>query len=249
MAAFLPFFRTHSSLGTDRREPWVYGEPYTGIIRDFLRLRYRLLPYLYTLAWQATQTGHPIVRPLFWNRWEEMRLWKVEDAFLLGEALLVAPILEEGAQSRNLTLPAGTWFSFWDDQPFQGPGTVTLPACLEQIPLLVRAGSILPVADNDRLVLHIYAPEIEGDLSEEQILFSDAGDGYGAHRTDRFQLAFNNDQLELTWSSEGDFPLPYAEIELHLHNLQPARLWLDGEEFPYSDGFILQNPCARILFG
>ena len=62
-------------------------------------------------------TGHPIVRPLFWNRWEEMNLWEVEDAFMLGETLLVAPILEEGAQARDLTLPAGTWFSFWDDQP------------------------------------------------------------------------------------------------------------------------------------
>ena len=89
LSAFLPFFRTHSALGTARREPWVFGEPFTGIVRQFLRLRYRMLPYLYTLAWQSSQKGFPLVRPLFWAEPENRELWEAGDSFLLGDQLLV----------------------------------------------------------------------------------------------------------------------------------------------------------------
>ncbi|MGQ0569990.1 MAG: TIM-barrel domain-containing protein, partial [Armatimonadota bacterium] len=98
LAAFLPFFRTHSAKFTPRREPWHFGEPSLGIAREVLKNRYRLLPYLYTLAWEASQTGHPLVRPLFWPDAQDPDLWGVQDAFLLGDALLIAPVLEEGSR-------------------------------------------------------------------------------------------------------------------------------------------------------
>ncbi|UCF62586.1 MAG: alpha-glucosidase, partial [Anaerolineaceae bacterium] len=128
LATFLPFFRTHSAVFTPPREPWVFGEPYLTIIRDFLGLRYKLLPYFYTLAWQSHQYGHPMVRPLFWHDVEDPNLWGIDDAFLLGKNLLVAPILEESASSRHLVLPKGNWFNFWDDTILQGPGEVETSA-------------------------------------------------------------------------------------------------------------------------
>ncbi len=95
LAAFLPFFRTHSAAETPRREPWVFGEITTEIIRKFLHIRYRLLPYLYTLAWEATQTGHPLVRPFFWYGDEKASLehpsYLVADSFYLREGIICRP--------------------------------------------------------------------------------------------------------------------------------------------------------------
>jgi alpha-glucosidase len=158
MAAFLPFFRTHSAIGIPRREPWTFGEGVLNILREFIKLRIQLIPYHYTLAWQASQSGLPPVRPLFWMDIQDQALWKIEDAFLLGDCLLVAPILEEGQSKRSLQLPKGGWYNFWDDQLLNGAGEVTLEAGQERIPILVRAGSVLPVNVSGGLTLHLYPP-------------------------------------------------------------------------------------------
>jgi alpha-glucosidase len=90
------FFRTHSSISSFPREPWSFGEPYTTIARKYLTIRYQLLPYWYSLAWQAKQTGTPLVKPLFWLDPLTTKFYNTDDAFILGDALLVAPVLEEG---------------------------------------------------------------------------------------------------------------------------------------------------------
>ncbi len=143
MAAFTPFFRGHSATGTPRREPWVYGEPYTSIIRDFLNLRRRLMPYLYTLAEEAAQTGAPLMRPLFWH-YPEMA--DVDDQFMLGDSLLVAPVLSEGAKCRRVTLPPGVWHDWWDESIYEGESVVEVAVGLERIPVFVRGGRELGVA-------------------------------------------------------------------------------------------------------
>jgi alpha-glucosidase len=210
LASFLPYFRTHSSIGTQPREPWVYGEPYTAILRRFLHLRCRIMPYLYTLAWQAAETGVPMVRPLFWPAASDPRLWEVDDAFLLGDDLLVAPVLEEGAAEREVHLPQGEWYDFWGDRLYEGGSTIRLSTPLQQIPLLVRAGSILPLEELNHLVLHVY-PDPAGRASGQ--LYSDAGDGYGPNRVDHFQV----ENETLSRQEQGDYPFPYAEVALHVH--------------------------------
>jgi alpha-glucosidase len=229
MAAFMPFFRTHSAVGTKPREPWVFGEPYTTILRSFLKLRCALLPYWYTLAWQASQTGMPLVRPVFWGQENDRRLWTVDDAFLLGQALLVAPILDDGARGRAVRLPAGGWYHYWDDAYFQGPGEIELPAPLERMPLLVRASSVLPMEEDGRLALHLYAPQGE-DQQPSQDLYSDAGDGYGPSRVDTFFLEARESGLELRWAQQGDFPFPYSSIDIHLHGFQASQVRVDESD-------------------
>jgi alpha-glucosidase len=182
-----------------------------------LRLRYRLIPYFYTLAWEATQTGHPLIRPLFWSDPEDERLWSVEDAFFLGDALLVCPVMEEGARSRKVTLPKGDWYNFWDDSLIQGATEILLDAPLERIPLLVKAGSILPMEEGEQLTLHLYPP-VQG--TSEGCLYSDAGDGYGEWRCDRFRMVRHEDAVELTWEEQGDNPFPYTSVRLHLHGME-----------------------------
>ncbi|MBN1149576.1 MAG: hypothetical protein JXA78_20110 [Anaerolineales bacterium] len=253
LATFLPFFRTHSAIGTARREPWVYGEPYTDILREYLRLRYRLLPYLYTLAWQASQNGQPLARPLFWADVNNQELWEIDDAFLLGDALLVAPILEEGENRRRVTLPEGGWYDLWDDSIYQGPGSVELQAPLERIPVLVRAGSILPMVSGERLFLHAYAPDIRRDLPIQQatppsLLFSDAGDGYGEQRLESFTFNRRDVGLEIAWRSEGGYPFPYSQVTLILHGIEANAAWIDGKETPISGDHLITGMFRTILF-
>jgi alpha-glucosidase len=214
MASFLIYFRTHSAIGTVKREPWVYGEPYTSILRSFLELRYSLEPYFYTLAWNASQTGHPPIRPLFWIDHEDKDLWGIEDAFLVGDNLLVAPIMEAGASFRRVRLPRGTWYSFWDNRLWEGPSVIQVEACLEQIPVFVRAGSVLPMEQEGRLVLNVYPPV---DISPANQLYSDEGDGYGPWRVDRFKLSNIPEGLEITRKGEGDYPFPYKEIIIYIY--------------------------------
>jgi alpha-glucosidase len=102
LSTFLPFFRTHSAKGTNHREPWCFGEPTTSIIRKFLNLRYKLIPYLYSLAWETNQRGIPPIRPLFWKDLQCQELWDTDAAFMLGDSLLIAPILKEGATSKTI---------------------------------------------------------------------------------------------------------------------------------------------------
>ncbi|AFY47205.1 family 31 glycosyl hydrolase, alpha-glucosidase [Nostoc sp. PCC 7524] len=237
MSCFLPFFRTHSANNVKPRTPWAFGEPILSIVREFLWLRYRLLPYLYTLTWETNQTGHPLVRPLFWADSKNPQLWAVEDAFFLGDALLIAPIVEEGATSRSIILPQGHWYHFWDDAPFPGGNQIDIAAPQEQIPVFVKAGSVLPIEENQQLILHIYPP-VTGVGGGR--VYSDAGDGYGAWRLDEFYLQRHEQNLEITWQQQGNYPFPYKNVKLHVHGLEVQTAWIDTQEVHY------QNNCLEV---
>jgi alpha-glucosidase len=227
-AAFMPFFRTHSAFGTERREPWVYGEEITGILRKFLKLRYRLMPYLYTLAWQAAQTGWPLVRPLFWLDENDPDLLEDDDSFLLGNDLLVAPVLEEGARSRSVRLPAGEWYDFWEEtqESWKGPTVIEVPVNLQRIPVLARGGSLIPMEEEHHLELHLYPKQ--SDESQAQ-LYSDAGDRYGLSRLDRFEMKWSPDQVTIDWQSDGDYPFPYVGVSVSLHGRKIEQAQVDRE--------------------
>lgn len=245
MAAFMPFFRAHTIKGTPDQEPWSYGEPYLSIVRRFIELRYELLPYLYTAVWQMTQRGWPVVRPLAWTEAADSPLWGVQDAFLCGDALLVAPVGFPGAAERPVRLPSGAWFDFWTNQPHAGGQATNAYAPLELMPLFVRAGSVLPMGEygpsveqrNDRFLrLGVYPPTGEGRAVSE--LYEDAGEGFafeaGACRLSRLIQTREADRLHIEWARQGDYRPPYEHIELSLHGLarSPRAVKADGIAYP-----------------
>ena len=162
MSVFTGFCRTHSVVGAPPREPWRFGHPTREIVAAWIRFRYRLLPYLYTLAHEASVTGAPLVRPLWWRE-ATSDVTQVaggaaapaasdqqDDTFLLGDALLVAPVCEPAARSRRLVPPAGTWTSLWTHgggTSITGGDAVQLDTAADRLPVLVRAGTILPLDD------------------------------------------------------------------------------------------------------
>lgn len=149
LGAYLPFARGHSEKHACRKEPWSFGPEIETAVRAALERRMRLLPYLYTLFHAASSSGAPLARPLFFADPEDRALRNVDDAFLLGDALLVAPVIERGARARSVPLPrarGGAWYAFPDGCERLAPGTALVSAPIGTTPVFARAGSIIPLA-------------------------------------------------------------------------------------------------------
>ncbi len=131
---------------------WFDAET-TDLFRRYARLHVSLFPYLYTYAHQIQATGLPIMRHLMLEYPDDPRAWEVENEYLLGEKVLVAPVLAEGAVTRSLYLPKGSWMDYWTDELIEGGRQVEVPAPLDRIPILVRAGSVIPLIDGDTQTL------------------------------------------------------------------------------------------------
>jgi alpha-glucosidase (family GH31 glycosyl hydrolase) len=143
LGTFSPVMRAHGTGGPT--EPWGVGDQALAIARDFIRLRYRLLPYLYSLAHEYSVTGVPPVRPLLFADPSDAALSNESRAWFLGNDVIVAPVVQDGARSVTFHLPAGDWVDWWNGSLIGGGHEVTVAGPLERIPVFVRSGSILPL--------------------------------------------------------------------------------------------------------
>jgi alpha-D-xyloside xylohydrolase len=142
--AFTPTLRIHGQ--RPATAIWEYGPAAEPILADFLRLRYRLMPYLYSLGYGTYRTGAPFMRALFMDFPGDPQVATIRDQYMLGSALLVAPVLEQGATHRQVYLPAGSdWYDWWTNEKHAGGSWIDADAPIQHIPLFVRAGSIIPL--------------------------------------------------------------------------------------------------------
>jgi alpha-glucosidase len=187
LGALMPFFRVHCTLYAPRQEPWSFGRRALDLARVLLKRRYRLLPLLYRLALEAHETGLPIVRPVFMHY--DTPLGAVQDQFLLGDRVLVAPVLEKGAVQREVWLPPGTWTHWLTGQEYEGGRRIVVDAPLAMTPMFVRDGTALFVAKPGRnaeetlggpLSLEVYPPS-PGSIGTGS-LFLDDGESDSASR-------------------------------------------------------------------
>jgi alpha 1,3-glucosidase len=150
--AFYPFFRGHAHIDTRRREPYLAGEPYTGIITQALRLRYSLLPAWYTAFHEASTDGTPIIRPHYFEYPSDEAGFAIDDQIFVGNTgLLAKPVVTQGAESVEMYLPDDEiYYDYFDYTPYSGKGTHHVPAPLERIPLLMQGGHIIPRKDRPR---------------------------------------------------------------------------------------------------
>lgn len=145
-AAFVPLCRNHASIDAYDHEPWRFGPAYEAIVRKYLKLRYRLLPYFYATLEQAHRTGVPWIRPLILDFQDDANAVDLDDEMMIGDDLLVAPVTSPGQTARLVYLPRGVWYDFWSGAACTGGRLVSVPAPLEKIPLFVRGGSMIPMA-------------------------------------------------------------------------------------------------------
>jgi alpha-D-xyloside xylohydrolase len=199
---FCPIFRIH---GGGSRE--LYGNQWSAETKanllKFDNLRYRLMPYIYSLAWKVTSAGYTIMRPLVFDYPSDTNVFDIKDQFLFGPAILVNPVTSAGATSRSVYLPAGTWYDFWTGSTQQGGSKATMQAPLSQIPILVKAGSIVPMGPMiqyatesvDPLEIRIYKG---GDATF--VLYDDEGDSYNyeSGQYSVIPLTWNDQTQELT---------------------------------------------------
>lgn len=194
LGSYLPLFRTHSAIWAGRREPWEFGPGAAAGARAVLDERERLRPYFVTLAHLARRTGAPYVRPLWWGAPEDRALRDCEDAFLLGDALLVAPVLECGADRRAVRLPRGRWYDTATGTAYEGPGQVLLDAPQDRIPVLARAGSLLPVrAPDGSVALEAWAPA--RGRTGGGVVVRDPGPGFEPGEVERYAVRWIGDAV------------------------------------------------------
>ncbi|MDQ0814570.1 alpha-glucosidase [Streptomyces sp. B3I7] len=215
--AYLPLFRTRSGAGG---EPWERGAAVREHVRAALLERRRLLPYFMTLAHLSRRTGAPYVRPLWWGAPQDRELRDCEDAFLLGDCLLVAPVLEPGRDRRTVRLPRGRWYDTATGRAYEGPGRAVVEAPLSRIPVLARAGAVLPVRGADGGVeLEVWAPGrgrtgggvVARDLGEGRDVSDDrdADDGRDATVIERYVARRQGGRVVVRpHGAEGEPPYP-----------------------------------------
>jgi len=208
---FNPIFRNHGY--QTETEPWKYGEIVEENMRNMLDLRYRLLPYIYSEAWQITKNGSTMMRPLVMDFREDAVAVGQAYEYMFGKSILVAPITEAGVNEWNVYLPkSASWFNFWTGKQFKGGQTITTSAPLNIIPLFVKAGSIIPMGPfiqystekSDPVEIRVY-PGADGEFT----LYEDENDNYNYEKGSYSIITFswNDSKKVLTISDrKGSFP-------------------------------------------
>ncbi|WP_040157838.1 glycoside hydrolase family 31 protein [Mobilicoccus massiliensis] len=239
---FQPRFSIHSvNVDNTVTEPWMYSAQ-TDRIRRAIDLRYALMPYLYSLMARAHRTGLPIVEPMC-SAFQHDPVCDTEGVdFMLGDALLVANVVEPGAATRRVYLPAGEEFvDLWTRRPYPGGEVVELPVDLDSIPVFLRAGGIVPMAGggadgaDEQTLRLVCAPGCDGDFE----LYEDDGVSLeherGVSLLTRIAMRTADDETILTFTGEGPFESPFTRVLLDVVATQRAPLWVsvDGDPLPH----------------
>jgi len=220
--SFTPMFRVH---GTDKpKEIWRFQADTQATLTNFVRLRYHLLPYIYSTAWRVTHDGYTMMRPLVFDFADDAKARRVSDEFLFGPSLLISPVAQPGAVQREVYLPSGAdWIDFWSGEARKGGQTISAAAPIERMPIFVRAGAIIPYGPTVDYADEKPAAPIELRVYEGAdgafTLYQDKGDGYdyerGAYAT-----------IPITWSNaaqtlsigerSGEYPEMPDKIVFHV---------------------------------
>ena len=215
---FCPVFRTHGRRHPgDRKTPnevWSYGSEAESILTDYIRLRYRLMPYIYSLSRKVSSEGYTIMRNLAFNFRKDTNVYNIKDQFMFGDEMLINPVIKSGARDRSVYLPEGTqWYNFWTGESYQGGQSVTVKAPMDKMPIFVQAGSIIPFGPNLQ-----YATQKKADPVELRIysgddasftLYTDENDGHD-YKSGAFSLINisydEDDETVRIGEREGEFP-------------------------------------------
>ncbi|HEV2766019.1 MAG TPA: TIM-barrel domain-containing protein, partial [Pyrinomonadaceae bacterium] len=258
VAAVTPFFRSHVEKGRQDREPWAFGPEVERISRAAIELRYRLLPYLYTLFREHEETGAPVMRPLWFEYPHDFATYTMPthlDEFLVGRDLLVAPVMTAGDVRRMVYFPRGdAWVDWWTGRRYEGGAWAAVEAPLERLPLFLRAGAVVPVqpvvqhtGETARAPLSlVVAANVGADANagttpapatqtlwagaSDSRVYEDAGEGYEPLRGAFRTLSVTSEGNTLRLKRAGAYNAsrPLASVELVGLAAQPREVRADG---------------------
>ncbi len=238
-SCFTPIMRVHHAGG--EAVPFCYTELMVNGLRHYIRLRYQLLPYIYSAYYESHLHGTPIMRPMFWHYSEDRNTYDLKDQYLFGEWLLVAPVIREETDRREVYLPEGTWYDWDYGHQYEGGQTIEVFAPQNRIPVFVREGAILPMVSDMRNTDEMSWERIEVQIypgarleHTEYTMYAD--DGHSTEYLDdvytetRFVCGMDGDQLQLRMERNNDL-FPTKELILHIHtNRIPETVFAGGRE-------------------
>lgn len=244
LGAFTPFFRNHSALGTRDQEPWAFDEVTKNINKKYIELRYKLIPYFYDLFKICEENGSPIMRPLLYNYQNDRKTYEISDEFLLGDSILVAPVLEKGVSKRMVYLPEGNkWIDYWTGEEYEGGQYIIKNTPIDTCLVFVRESAVIPTYTQKEQYI---GQNIENKITFN-IYFSDGGkiSNYVNYLDDGESFNYKNGQynkyLVRTESSESrvyiDFSIEYEgysntydDVSFKLFNLNGRNVVVNGED-------------------
>lgn len=239
VGAFTPFFRNHNALDSIPQEPWAFGEKYEAIIKKYIQLRYQWLPHLYTLFMEASQTGTPVMRPLFLEYPNDPNVSNLSDQFLIGDNVLIAPIMKPDTFHRVVYLPEGDWVNFWTDEVVQGGKHILVEAGLETLPIYIKKGSMIAhgtikqstMAPESNMQIHLY-PDQKAEST--YTLYDDDGETFAYQKGDyllkRITCQYNENTISISIENPVSTYKPSWEqwtLVIHLVKM-PMNIMING---------------------
>ncbi|MFT9487639.1 MAG: glycoside hydrolase family 31 protein [Tepidibacillus sp.] len=258
VGAFTPYFRNHSAIGTARQEPWSFGPEIEKIIKKYIQLRYQWLPHLYSLFAQTSKTGIPVMRPLFIEYPEDRHTFNLSDQFMIGENVIIAPIIKPDTYHRVVYLPEGTWVDYWTDQIYEGGKHILVESNLETLPIFIKVGTMIShgsikqsttIPEKD-MTIHLYQAE-SGE--SHYTLYDDDGETFAYEKGEylekqiRYQANGNVIKLTIENSVTGYQPT-WKHWTLKVHHATPdLKLIINGKEVDAKDiNFNTESNIASI---
>lgn len=258
LGVFHPFCRTHSSGHHGEQEPWAFDDGVTDIARKFINLRYRLLPYLYTMFYEYTQNGTPLLKPLVYYDQDDSQTHFRTDEFIFGHQILVCPVLEPNAKGRRMYIPKGTWYNYWNKLPVEGGKEQWVDADVDSMPLFVKAGAIIPKYPIQQYVGEKKLEQVELEVyyevgKHQSNLYEDAQDGYD-YTKERYSFrTFKMSGRENDWiiqqHKRGTYTTPYDTYRIHLIGLpfKINTIELDNTQVSFESVHYDDKTCSLIV--
>ncbi|WP_439882563.1 glycoside hydrolase family 31 protein [Pontibacter sp. MBLB2868] len=229
LGAFTPYFRNHTGVNSKSSEPWAYGEEVTEIARNFISLRYKLLPYIYSNFYEAAQTGHPLMRTLAIDYTHDPKIYSGEfdTEYQFGEAFLIMPF-ESGKNYGKVYFPKGKWYNFYTGEVKQGNQEEIIGIQYNKLPVYVKESSIIPMQSliqstsekpTDTLTVHVY----NGDVANSFVYYEDDGKSYDYKKGEYFKRTINFDPRKKTITFdkvEGNYNSNFKNIKVMLHGFE-----------------------------
>ncbi|WP_440134554.1 glycoside hydrolase family 31 protein [Chitinophaga sancti] len=253
VGAFLPYFRNHTAVNTRSAEPWAFGEEALEVSRNYINLRYRLLPYIYSVFYEAIEKGLPVMRSLAINYTDDARVYdsRFQQQFQLGDAFMIAPF-ESNQQYGAIYFPAGGWYDLYTDEQVAG-GQITVNTLgMHELPVYVKAGSIVPMQSlvqttaerpGDTLYLHVY----KGDTANAITYYEDDGQTYDYEKGVYYKRVIRYDGGLIFDKVEGSYTSKFNNISLIFHGFgQLQQVKVNGlVQSLQSSGISFLSPISR----
>jgi alpha-glucosidase len=254
IGAFTPYFRNHTGVNTKSAEPWAFGEEVLEITRNYINLRYQLMPYLYSSFYEATQNGKPVVRalPINYTHDEKVYSAKFQNQYEFGNGFMIAAFA--GADTYGTVyFPNNQWYNLYNDELIAGNQEKIIPVTMSKLPVYVKESSIIPMQSlvqstaqkpTDTLTVHIY----KGNRNNSFVYYEDDGESYNYENGSYYKRTITYDaaKKQITFAkAEGSVASKFKHVRIQLHGFDNTAIKMNNKSIKTTTGYVsFLNPIS-----